>query len=399
MANKKFRNVVLAGASASAPERAVLGQSYRQYLANVVKDALATAHLTTADIQIGAISYNERNITEGALGSVVADALGMSPIPFVSLSQACPAGGICADIIWNYIGTGRYDVGIVLGINKPDNFDFRDAMGPIGNWCDFDYMLGFTHENYGALRGEYYKLKYGYDDKAAAKWSYQCHWYARKNPMALHNSGPLPTDDELNEQSPAGYRMRTATGRNMATCLILMSEEKAKKLGLPQIYINVSYMHRPVYIGNHYFFQDKNGNFSKYDMADQPAIKLAAEEAYEIAGIKPEDIDIAQVHDLSLYDGIMAMEWLGICQPGKGGHFVLDGQTAIEGKCPTNTDGGAIAFAHSSAGGDFQSKAYENWLQLLGKAGERQVKNPKVTVAHAYGTHHSLDVVGVVRKG
>lgn len=395
---KKYPKVVLASASISPPERAILQLSYRQYLANVVVDALKIINLKLGDIQIGAISYNERNITEGALGAVVADALGISPIPFISLSQACPAGGIGADIIWNYIVSGRYDVGIVLGINKPDNFDFRDAMGPIGNWCDYDYMLGFTHENYGALRGEYYKLKYGYDDKPAGRWSYQCHWYARRNPMALHNSGPLPTDDELNDPTPAGYRMRTATGRNMATCLVMVSEKKAKQLGLPPIYINVSYAHRPIYIGNMFSFNDAGNEFSACDLADQPAIKIAAREAYQIAGITAEDIDIAQVHDLSLYDGVMALEWLGIVEPGKGGKFVLDGQTALDGKCPTNTDGGAIAFAHSSAGGDFQSKIYENWLQLLGKADKRQVKDPKITVAHAYGTHHSLDVVGVLRK-
>ncbi|MFA5794860.1 MAG: thiolase family protein [Candidatus Brocadiia bacterium] len=395
---KQFPKVVLASGACSPPERAVLGMSYRQYLTNVTMEALKAAKLTIKDVQIGAISYNERNITEGALGCVIADALGMSPIPFISISQACPAGGICADVIWNYIATGRYDVGIVLGVNKPDNFDFRDAMGPIGNWCDYDHMLGFTHENYGALRGEYYKLKYGYDNKAAARWSQQCHWYGRRNPMALHNSGPMPTDEELNDPTPAGYRMRTATGRNMATCLVMVSEAKAKELGLPPIYINVSYAHRPVYIGNMFNFNDAQGVFSNMDLADQPAIKVAAKEAYEIAGITAKDIDIAQVHDLSLYDGIMAMEWLGICPPGEGGNYVLAGNTAVDGKCPTNTDGGAIAFAHSSAGGDFQSKIHENWLQLTGKAGERQVKNPKVTVAHAYGTHHSLDVVGVLRK-
>ncbi len=396
--NKKYPNVVLASAAVSPPERATLGLTYRQYLANVTMEALKIAKLTPKDIQIGAISYNERNITEGGLGCVVADALAISPVPFIAVSQACPAGGIAADILWNYIVSGRYDVGIVLGINKPDNFDFRDAMGPIGNWCDYDYMLGFTHENYGALRGNYYKLKYGYDDKAAAKWSYQCHWYARRNPMALHNSGPLPTDEELMEQSPAGYRMRTATGRNMATCLVMVSEKKAKELGLPQIYINVSYAHRPIYIGNMYNFQDARGYFAQDDMADQPAIRIAAKEAYEIAGITSENIDIAQVHDLSLYDGVMAMEGLGIAQPGQGGNFVLAGKTAIDGACPTNTDGGAIAFAHSSAGGDFQSKIYENWMQLTGQADKRQVKDPKITVAHAYGTHHSLDVVGVLRK-
>lgn len=397
MQKNNFKKVVLASAAVSGPERSVLGIGYRQFIMKTVLEALDKAKLTVKDVEVGSISYNERNITEGALGCVMADALGMVPIPFVSISQACAGGAICSDIIWNYLVSGRYKIGIVLGLNKPDNFDFRDAMGPIGNYCDFDFMLGFTHENYGHLRSEWYKQKYNYTDSVAAKWAWQCHWYARRNPMALANSGPMPTDEQLNDPGPAGYRSRTATGRNMASCLVFVTEDVAEKLKIEPTYFNVSYAHRPVYIGNHYGYTGDE-RFAPYDMAEQPAIKIAAEEAYKIADITPDKIDIAQVHDLSSYDGMMALEWLGIIPPGQGGKFTAEGGTSIEGKCPTNTDGGAIAFAHSSAGGDFASKIYENWIQLTGQAGERQVKNPKVTVAQAYGTHHSLDVVGILKK-
>ena len=215
--------------------------------------------------------------------------------------------------------------------------------------------------------------------------------------MALHNKSPMPKDSILHDKGTIGYRARTATGRNMATCLIYASEEKAKKLNMEPLYANVSYAHRPGYIGNHYFYKGHKA-FHDANMAIQPAINIAAEEAYSIAGITAGDIDIAQVHDLSSFDGMMALEGLGFCELGQGGNFVMEGQTAVGGKCPTNTDGGAIAFAHSSAGGDFQSKFHENAIQLWGLADERQVKKPKVTVAQAYGTHHSLDVVGVLQK-
>ncbi|MEW6522615.1 MAG: thiolase family protein [Bacillota bacterium] len=391
------RRTVLLGSAVSPPERSVLGVGYREYLTRVTTEALLVSGLGLADVEIGAISYNERNVPEGALAPVVCDALGLVPRPFISISQACAGGGVCADIISAYIESGRYRIGIVLGLNKPDNFDFRDAMGPIGNWTDVDYMLGFTHENYGYLRSEAYKQQYGYDDRVAARWARQCHWYARRNPLALYSQGPLPTEEELLSSTPAGYRARTATGRNLASCLVLASEDVAEELGREPLFFTVGYAHRPCYIGNHYYYTG-HPLYREADMSRQPALALAARDAFERARITVDDIDLAQVHDLSSYDGMMALEAMGVVAPGQGGRFVLEGQTAIDGACPTNTDGGAIAFGHSSAGGDFASKVHENFLQLTGRAGERQVPSARTAVAQAYGTHHSLDVVSVLRR-
>lgn len=395
MAKSETPRVFVASASVSSPARSVLGTTWRQYISEVAQAALGKIGLSIKDIEIGTISYNERNITEGALGCVAADALGMIPQPFVSISQACCGGGLCADVVWNYIASGRYKIGVVLGVNKPDNFDFRDAMGPIGNYADYDYLLGFSHENYGYLRSESYKSQFGYDEKAGAAWAKQCYWYGRRNPLALRQVNP--SDEELQAEDTAGYRLRTATGRNLASCLVLVSEEVAREMKLPLLQLNVAYRTRPPYLGNHYNYSGHPA-LAHADPSVQPTLALAAAEVFKIAGITPKDIDVAQVHDLSPFEGMEALEGLGIAPIGKGGHFVMDGGTAIDGKCPTNTDGGAVSFAHSSAGGDFSSKIFENYLQLLGQAGDRQVKDVRVTVAQAYGSHHSMEVAAVLQR-
>ncbi len=395
MANSETPRVFLASATVSPPSRSVLGTSWRQYIFEVTKIALDKCGLNIKDIEIGALSYNERNITEGALGCVAADAIGMIPQPFISISQACCGGGLCTDIVWNYIASKRYKIGIVLGINKPDNFDFRDAMGPIGNYADYDYLLGFSHENYGYLRSESYKSAFGYDDKAGAAWAKQCYWYGRRNPLALRRIDP--SDEELQAEDTSGYRLRTATGRNLASCLILVSEDVARDLKVPLLQLNVAYRTRPPYLGNHYNYSGHPA-LANATPATQPTLNLAAAEVYKMAEITPQEIDVAQVHDLSPYEGMQSLEGLGIVPIGEGGRFTMDGGTAIDGKCPTNTDGGAPSFAHSSAGGDFSSKIYENYLQLTDQADERQVKNVRVAVAQAYGSHHSMEVASVLQR-
>ncbi|MBU1078846.1 MAG: thiolase family protein, partial [Spirochaetes bacterium] len=352
MTKRTFPKVYLASAAVSPPARSVSHLTWRQFIAQAAQAALDRAGLSVKDVDIGAISYNERTITEGALGCVAADAIGMIPRPFVSISQACCGGGLCTDVVWNYIASGRYKAGIVLGISKPDNFDFRDAMGPIGNYTEYDYMLGFSHENYGALRSESYKKRFGYGEEAAAAWAKQCYWYGRRNDSALRKLDP--SDEELMADDTAGYRLRTATGRNLASCLILVSEEVVEERKLPRLLLDVSYRTRPPYLGNHYDYAGHEA-FADADPATQPGLRLAAEETLARACVTPSDIQLAQVHDLSPFEGMEALEGMGIIPVGSGGKFAMEGGTGLGGRCPTNTDGGAISYGHSSAGGDFSS--------------------------------------------
>jgi acetyl-CoA C-acetyltransferase len=163
------------------------------------------------------------------------------------------------------------------------------------------------------------------------------------------------------------------------------------------VVFDVAYAFRPPYIGN--FFNYPVESMKDYDMAELPGLMAAAKEAYSVAGIQKENVNLVQVHDLTAYEGMMAIEAIGVCEIGKGKDYVLAGGMTLDSPCPINTYGGGPAFGHGSAGSDFQAGVLENYWQILGKAGERQAKDVNVGVNTSYGTHHSLDVVGVVQKG
>ena len=110
--------------------------------------------------------------------------------------------------------------------------------------------------------------------------------------------------------------------------------------------------------------------------------ELLGEKAYEMAGVGPRDVDVAQVHDAFSPLEIIFAEDLGFCPKGEGGPFVWEGNTEIDGKIPVNTDGGLVSCGHpiGATGGRM---IYELDLQLKGLAGKRQVKNGQARVALA----------------
>jgi len=111
----------------------------------------------------------------------------------------------------------------------------------------------------------------------------------------------------------------------------------------------------------------------------------ASKAAFEIAGIGPEDIDVAQLQDTESGAEVMHMAENGFCEHGEQEHMIQNGETEIGGRFPVNTDGGCLANGEP-VGASGLRQVYENVLQLRGDAGERQVQgNPKVAYTHVYG--------------
>jgi acetyl-CoA acetyltransferase len=104
-----------------------------------------------------------------------------------------------------------------------------------------------------------------------------------------------------------------------------------------------------------------------------------------MAGIGPEDVDVAQLQDTEAGAEIMHMAENGFCEHGEQEHMLANGETEINGRLPVNTDGGCLANGEP-IGASGLRQVYENVLQLRGDAGERQVPNePKVAYTHVYG--------------
>jgi acetyl-CoA acetyltransferase len=123
----------------------------------------------------------------------------------------------------------------------------------------------------------------------------------------------------------------------------------------------------------------------KYRALDEPGLsRVAAERAYAAAGIAPDDIDLAEVHDATSFCELYQCEMLGFCAPGEGGSFVESGASSLGGRLPVNLSGGLVSKGHP-VGATGLSMIHELALQLRGEAGERQVPGARFALAENGG--------------
>jgi acetyl-CoA C-acetyltransferase len=135
----------------------------------------------------------------------------------------------------------------------------------------------------------------------------------------------------------------------------------------------------------------------RIELTSFKSAKIAANEAYEQAKVKPSDIDIAEVHDCFTIAELIAMEDLGFCEPGESKNLIREGRTTMEGDLPVNTDGGLKADGHP-IGATGIAQVIEVVTQLRGEAGKRQVKEAKIGLVHNIGAVGGTAVIHILKK-
>jgi acetyl-CoA acyltransferase len=162
-----------------------------------------------------------------------------------------------------------------------------------------------------------------------------------------------------------------------AAAVILMSREKAKKLGKKTVRLAGSALTSGTY--------ENQKDFTGWEME-----RRATKQAYEMASIEPKDINVAEVHDAFTICEIIHYEGLGLCPVGEGGRFIEEGHTALGAKVPVCPSGGLLAKGHP-VGASGVAQIVELVWQLRGEAGKRQVPNARVAVAHIMGGNKGSD--------
>jgi len=251
----------------------------------------------------------------------------------------------------------------------------------------FEQWNGITFPGLFALMATAHMHEYGTTERQLSMVAVKNHYHGSMNPKAQ-------IQKEITLEQAMGSRVVAwplklydcSLITDGASCLILTKPELAKK-----------YTDNPVQIIGTGQASDTIGLYERESLTSLMAAKLAAKQAFEMAGAGPDDIDLAEVHDCFTIAEIIAYEDLGFCGVGEGGKLIESGETRLGGRIPVNTSGGLKSKGHP-AGATGTAQAYEIYLQLTDKADKRQVKDAEIGLTHNLGGSGATAAVHIYRR-
>ena len=306
--------------------------------------------------------------------------LGLTGLQFINVTNGCATGGSALFSAYNTIQSGIYDLGIAIGFDKHP----RGAFSPTGpeisgrNWYGGSGMAMTTQ--FFAMKINQYMQNHSITNDSLARVAAKAFRNGSKNPMAWRRKAL--TEDEILQSPMLSYPLTQYMFCNPGeggVALVLCRADMAHK-----------YTKTPVFLNAAVIRSRRFGSFEvtapslALEQGDGPTMD-ASKAAFEMAGVGPEDIDVAQLQDTETGAEIMHMAENGFCEHGEQEAMLVNGDTEIDGRFPVNTDGGCLANGEP-IGASGLRQVYENVLQLRGDAGERQVPDdPKVAYTHVYG--------------
>jgi len=340
-----------------------------------VRQALAGAGLEWRDMQF---AYGGSDAA-GKADTMVSE-LGLTGIQFINVANGCATGGSAMFGAYATIKSGEFDLGIAIGFDKHPRgaFDPKPAEWGLPEWYGETGLMLTTQ--FFAMKIQRYMAMHGITSNTLAAVAEKAF---DNGVLADHAWRREPVDREtiLNATmvSDPLTKFMFCSPAEGAVALIFASEKRARELGLPAVRLRAAAVRsRPP------------GSFEVFapalDIARGPSpTVIASRAAYEMAGVSPEDIDVAQLQDTETGAEIMHMAENGFCADGEQESWIAEGRTRIHGSLPVNTDGGCLACGEP-IGASGLRQVYENYRQLTGNAGARQVPGaPRLGYSHVYG--------------
>ena len=360
------------------------------------KPSLEDAGITGKDVDFVALgSAGAGAWYEELLPAVITgEYCGLTGAGLVRCEAACASGSAAFFSAYSAVASGHCDVAMAMGVEKMREIDTQTAMewiGRAGYYLWEFHNFGLTFPAYYALYANAYMARYGATEEDLALVAVKNHKYAAMNPLAqLRNK--ITVDDVLNSMVIASplklYDCSPMT--DGAAAVVVASEEKVKELKIDT----------PVWVAG-IGYSSGTANLSKRaDFTGLDASVTASQRAYKAAGMTPDMVDFAEVHDCFTIAELLAYEDLGFCGRGEAVKFLKDGQTEIGGRVPVNVDGGLKAKGHP-IGATGCSMVYELTRQLRGEAVERSRQVPLknyVGLAHNVGGTGHYCYVTVLRR-
>ncbi len=376
-----------------------LDKSIKELTGESLNAVLKDADLSAADIQAAWFSntgWGMNSFQHCIRGQVALSANGLDKIPITNVENACASASTALHGAWTAIKAGLYDCVLAIGTEKVYSEDRKLMMKGFLSGTDVEvttqYMEQMKQEarrkagaesqsgkskekkeghsvfmDFYAMGARKHMKEYGSTQRQLAVIAAKAHNNSTLNPLAQY------TFPQTVEQVLADYEVAHPLTRAMCSpvgdgtaAAILCSDKFLKAHPASRaILIRASVL--------------RSGAWTENTISER-----AARAAYEMAGLGPEDINVAEVHDATAFGELYQTEKLGFCPEGEGGIFAENGATALNGKLPVNPSGGLLSRGHP-IGASGLAQIYELAAQLRGEAGKRQVRNPKIALAENGG--------------
>ena len=349
------------------------------------------------------------------LAPIVASWIGLSPVASTRIEDACASGGVALRQGMMAIASGQCDVVLVGGIEKMTDLPGAKVTDALALAADsmFETPAGFTFPGFYAAMATAYIDQYKADPDVLLQVGIKNHRNGALNEKAQFNQTiedvmlgkqrkaeqkglPIPQwkdemaflkDSKANPWIAWPLRLFDCSPvSDGAAAVLLVSEELASKYSKEPIFI----------IGSG---QASDGALAeRTSLSEIPAAATASKLAYDMAGLTPDQIDFAEVHDCFTIAEIMAIEDLGFFPRGEGWKAAMEGQTARDGSHPINTSGGLKSKGHP-VGASGVGQVIEVWKQMHGLAGERQLRGKlRYALTHNVGGTGQTCVVHIFEK-
>ena len=306
--------------------------------------------------------------------------MGLTGLQFTNIWNGCATGGSSLNAAYSAIKSGQYDVGLVVGFDKHP----RGAFNPQPKDWGLDDWYGETGlmltTQFFAMKIQRYMHDHGISNDTLIRVAEKAFRNGSITPTAWRQAA-LSWEEIANApmvSEPLSKYMFCSPAEG-GCALVVCRADMAHKFGGKPVILNTA-----VVRSRHYGSFEVFSPAQAPEMAQSPTV-TASSAAFELAGIGPEDVGVAQLQDTEVGAEIMHMAENGFCAHGDQEQWLADGVTEITGRLPVNTDGGCLANGEP-VGASGLRQVYEICLQLRGDAGARQVPNaPKVGYTHVYG--------------
>ncbi|MEM9313136.1 MAG: thiolase family protein [Pseudomonadota bacterium] len=342
--------------------------------------AAARAALADAGTDFKAMQFAFGGSQDGGNADSLVNLLGLTGLQFTNIWNGCATGGSSLNAAYSAIKAGQYDVGLVVGFDKHP----RGAFNPMPSEWGLDDWYGETGlmltTQFFAMKIQRYMHDHGISRDTLVKVAEKAFRNGSVTPTAWRQTA---LSAEEIEQAPMVSeplnKYMFCSPAEGGCALVVCRADLAQRFTSSPVYLKTAVVRSRNY-GSFEVFAPSQAPF----VADSPTV-TASTAAFELAGIGPEDVDVAQLQDTEVGAEIMHMAENGFCGHGDQEKWIAEGRTEIGGSLPVNTDGGCLANGEP-VGASGLRQVYEICQQLRGSAGARQVPGePNVGYTHVYG--------------